>query len=237
MLNTGWFAPDELFGKKLYDGFINSKYGKKYLSDFQKWIAVNDKKYNLNNLRLLVSIDASDQLARDGTLRPFKNYMPNDSIYKAARYEIYHFVDSLNFIRFKNYCKKYGFPGRSSLGGKDLYSSTFLIHVFKYIDTSDATVSAFENERFLFLDSMLKKQVLLGEYEPSRFAYCMDYSLDSDSVALYGIPRYWYGKEFINYLLIDPVNVNKRRAAIGLMPIEIERKINNLPLPPNYVIK
>jgi hypothetical protein len=89
----------------------------------------------------------------------------------------------------------------------------------------------------LFLDSTLKKQLLLGEYEPMRFAYCMDYSLDANSVALYGIPRYWYGKEFINYPLLDPENVNKRRAAIGLMPIEIERKINNLPLPPNFVHK
>lgn len=234
VLNTGWFALDQLFGKQLYDGFIHSAYGKKYLYNFPKWIAENEKNYNFNNLRLMASIDASDQLVRDGTLRPFKKYMHNDSVYRAARSEIIHNVDSTNFIRFQNYCQEYGFPGRKSLGGKDLYSSAFLIHVFKY---ADATASNFEKERFLFLDSMLKKQVLLGEYEPNDFAYCMDYSLDADSVALYGIPRYWYGKEFINYPLLDPENVNKRRAEIGLMPIEIERKIKNLPLPPNYVVK
>ncbi|MFN9583392.1 MAG: hypothetical protein ACK566_12115, partial [Bacteroidota bacterium] len=104
-------------------------------------------------------------------------------------------------------------------------------------DTSHVSATPFETERFWFLESTLNKQVLVGEYEPMRFAYCMDYSLGPDSVALYGIPRYWYGKEFINYPLLDPDNVNKRRAAIGLMPIEIERKINNLPLPPNYVAK
>lgn len=237
VLNTGWFALDQLFGKQLYDGFIHSNYGKKYLSNFPKWIAENEKKYDLSKLRLLASIDASDQLVRNGTLRPIKKYIPNDSIYWAARFEIIHNVDSTNFIRFQNYCNQYGFPGRISLGGKDQYSSTFLIHVFKYIDTSEVTVSTFEKKRFLFLDSLLKKQVLLGEYEPNDFAYCMDYSLDADSVALYGIPRYWYGKEFINYPLLDPENVNKRRAEIGLMPIEIERKIKNLPLPPNYVVK
>jgi len=232
VLNTGWFALDQLFGKQLYDGFIHSSYGKKYLYNFPKWIAENEKNYNFNNLRLMASIDASDQLVRDGTLRPFKKYMHNDSVYRAARSEIIHNVDSTNFIRFQNYCQEYGFPGRKSLGGKDLYTSAFLIHVFKY---ADATASNFEKERFLFLDSMLKKQVLLGEYEPKAFAYCMDYSLDADSVALYGIPRYLYGKEFINYPLLDPENVNKRRAEIGLMPIEIERKIKGLPLPPNYV--
>jgi hypothetical protein len=237
VLYTGWFAPDELFGEKMYDGFINSKYGKKYLHDFPKWIAENDKKYILNNLRLLVSIDAADQLVRDATLRPLKKHMLYDSIYLEARSNLIQYVDSLNFIRFRNYCKNYGFPGRSTLGGKVGYSSTFLTHVFKFADTSNVSATTFEKERFLFLDSTLKKQVLLGEYEPSDFAYCMDYSLDSDSVALYGIPRYWYGNEFINYPLLDPENVNKRRAAIGLMPIEIERKIHNLPLPPNYVVK
>jgi hypothetical protein len=237
VLNTGWFALDQLFGKQLYDGFIHSTYGKKYLNNFPKWIAENEKKYDLSKLRLLASIDASDQLVRNGTLRPIKKYIPNDSIYWAARFEIIHNVDSTNFIRFQNYCQEYGFPGRISLGGKDQYSSTFLIHVFKYIDISEVIVSTFEKKRFLFLDSLLKKQVLLGEYEPNDFAYCMDYSLDADSVALYGIPRYWYGKEFINYPLLDPENVNKRRAEIGLMPIEIERKIKNLPLPPNYVVK
>lgn len=237
VLNTGWFAPDELFGKKMYDGFINSKYGKKYLHEFPKWIAENDKKYNINNLRLLISIDAADQLVRDATLRPLKKYMLYDSIYLEARSNLIQYVDSLNFIRFKNYCKNYGFPGRSTLGGKVGYSSTFLTHVFKFADTSNVSATTFEKERFLFLDSTLKKQLLLGEYEPMRFAYCMDYSLDADSVALYGIPRYWYGKEFINYPLLDSENVNKRRAAIGLMPIEIERKINNLPLPPNFVHK
>ena len=237
VLNTGWFAPDEIFGKNLYNDFINSSHGKKYLNNFPKWIKENEKKYNINNLRLVVSINTSDQIVRDATLRPLKKYMLNDSIYREARINLIEHVDTLNFIRFKNYCQEYGFPGRSTLGGKDLYSSTFLIHVFKYTDTSDATASTFEKERFLFLDSMLKKQVLLGDYEPKDFAYCMDYSLDADSVALYGIPRYWYGKEFINYPLLDPENVNKRRAAIGLMPIEIERKVKNLPLPPNYIHK
>jgi hypothetical protein len=237
VLNTGWFAPDELFGKKLYDGFINSKYGKKYLHEFPKWIVENDKKYILNNLSLFLSIDASDQLLRDATLRPLKKYMLNDSVYREARSNLIEHVDSLNFIRFKNYCKNYGFPGRSTLGGNVGYSSTFLTHVFKFADTSNVSATTFEKERFLFLDSTLKKQVLLGEYEPSSFAYCIDYSLGPDSVALYGLPRYWYGKEFINYPLLDPENVNNRRAAIGLMPIEIERKINNLPLPPNYVAK
>jgi hypothetical protein len=236
VLHTGWFAPDEIFKKKLYEDFINSKYGKKYLINFPKWIAENEKKYNLSNLRLFVSINTADQLVRDGSLRTIKKYILNDSVYLETRSDLIYHVDSMNFIRFRNYCKDYGFPGRSSLGGKD-FSSTFLIHVFKYTDASDTLANIFEEERFLFLDSTLKKQVLLGEYEPSRFAYCIDYSLHADSVALYGIPRYWYGKEFINYPLLDPENVDKHRAAIGLMPIEIERKIKNLPLPPNYVVK
>jgi hypothetical protein len=38
----------------------------------------------------------------------------------------------------------------------------------------------------------------------------------------------------INFPVIDPQNLNKRRAEIGLMSIEDQCKIYGVPLPPNY---
>ncbi len=125
-----------------------------------------------------------------------------------------------------------------NLGGKTSFTNTFIVHVFKFNKIYSKTASTFETERFYFLDSLLKKQILIGEFENERFAYCYDYSFSNDSVTYYAYPRYDFdvnGKlVYANYPIIDPQNLNKRRAEIGLMTIEEQCKILGVPLPPNY---
>jgi hypothetical protein len=238
VLKTGWFSPEELFDKKLFNEFLQSSYGKKYQRNFLNWIKENESFYDINSLRFLVSLDATDQLLRDDSLRPIRNFINSDSLYKESRFALINHIDSFNFIRFKSFCLSYGFPGQSKLGGKDLYLSALIIHFFNYVDTSLKNVSLFRNEQFLFLDSTLKQQIVLGEYHPFSYVYCIDSSLSSDGISFFGYPLFFRnrnGREFFNYPLIDPLNVDKRRAEIGLMLLSTEPEVRNLPLPPNFI--
>ncbi len=238
-IHTGWYSSDDLFHKQHMDGFLKSKYGKCYNKNFKKWLVTNESTYNIKYLQFISAINESDQLVRDGKLRILKPYLSNDSIYGEVRSRVISYIDSVNFLRFKKFTTYNGFPSRSQLGGKEL-SHTFIVHTFKYVNLDDFKVEQFEKEKYIYLDSLLRKQIRLGEFQPSSFAYCIDYSLSADSMTLFGYPIYFRGKdgiEFMNFPLIDPENVNKRRLEIGLMPIEIDRKIKNLPLPPNFILK
>lgn len=236
---TGWFS-EELFNGEDFKIFKNSKQGCKYVKEFDGWLVLNERSYKVRDVRLLASIDGTDQMVRNRTLAVAKNVIGNDSIYRKAAAAIMNETDMNNYIRFRQYCLDYGFPSRFNLGGKDLFSNSFIIHVFQYTGWGKDTVSVFEKQRFIFLDSMLRKQIETGAYHPERFAYCMDYSLHADSISLYALPHYYRdekGLKYINYPVIDPEHLNFRRAQIGLMPIEDQCRINNVPLPPNYVKK
>jgi hypothetical protein len=85
---------------------------------------------------------------------------------------------------------------------------------------------------------LLKIQIINGDYRCNDVAYCYDYSISPKSISYYAYPRYTFNESnkrvLINYPVIDPQNLNKRRAEIGLMSIEDQCKIYGVPLPPNY---
>jgi len=236
-LNTGWLSLEELFDSIQVRLFLNNSNGKKFTKDFPKWLVKNERKYDIKSVRFMASINESDQFVRSGNFRFIKDHLKYDSLYRKIIINLSTNTDNQNFVRFKNFCEIYGYPGRSKLGGKDSYNS-FIIHIFKYFKDTNETQTSVEKMKFNYLDSLLKVQIRLGEFDPNIFAYCMDYSLLSDSVSLLGRPIYYRnenGKFLLNFPLINPETINIRREAIGLMKIEDERKILNLPLPPNLL--
>lgn len=236
-LKTGWFT-DELFDKNKIDSFTQTKMGKLYLKNKENWFEQNEKTCNLYAHGLAKSIDAIDQFVRTNFLRSSKNNFINDSLKNVTFYNILNETDNKNFVRFKEFISNYGFPGKSKLGGKTIYTSTFITHVFKYNDILDSNCSEFDKEKFYYLDSLLKIQIINGEYRCNDFAYCYDYSISPKGISYYAYPRYDFDKTgkfvLINFPVIDPQNLNKRRAEIGLMSIEDQCKIFGVPLPPNY---
>ncbi len=116
-LKTGGYTPEELYDSLKFATFLNTKFGKEFENNYKKWIAINQKTYDIYALGLVRSIDATDQFVRSGYLRKYKESFTNDSLYQFTKFAILEEVDNTNFLRFKNFVKNIGFPGRSKLGG------------------------------------------------------------------------------------------------------------------------
>jgi len=234
MLKTGWFS-DELFVKE-FEIFIKTNLGKKYLKYRDEWKKLNKKTIEPISYGLCKQIDATDQLIRGGKIETYLKPIKNDSLIDLIYWNIFSKTDSLNFLLFKRNLIYNGFPGINQTGGKELIG-TFIIHVFKY-KRDGKFKNEFDKENYYFLDSLLKIQVLNGNLSNNTFAYSYDYSLTTDSISYYAYPRFFrndLGKRvLINYPVIDPENLNKRRAEIGLMTIEKQCQVYNSQLPPNY---
>lgn len=234
-LKTGWFT-DELFDKNKIDSFTQTKMGKLYFKNKENWFEQNLTNRNYKAVYLNHTINATDQFVRSWYLESSKQNFKNDSLINVTYTNILIETDNKNFKEFKQFVKDNGFPGRKMYAGKTILTA-FIIHIFKYSDILDSNCSKFDKDKFYYLDSLLKIQVINGEFKPSDYAYCYDYSVSSDSVTYFAHPSFSRinGKRFhFNYPVIDPKNLNKRRAEIGLMSIEDQCKIYGVPLPPNY---
>ena len=235
-IKTGWFADEELFDKVLLNKFFQTKLGIEYLKNKEDWFTQNRLNLDYKVVYLNNIIDATDQFVRSGFLSSSKNNFINDSLYFLTRVNVMEETDNKNFIQFKGFVNRNGFPGRSKFAGKSPLT-TFIIHVFKYKNSIEKNCSVFEKEKFKYLDSIIKQQILIGEFSRDNYAYCYDYSLHADSITYFAYPRFTFNngkREYINYAAIDPKNLNKRREEIGLMTIEEQCKILEVPLPPNY---
>lgn len=236
-IKTGDFSDDQLTDS-LIKPFLNSKWGKRYVLEKPSWIEKN--KQNIDNRvnYFWAQIDATDQFIRNGSLAVMRPIIQNDSLFTLARRAVFNKVDEQNFTQFKSRVKQYGFPGRFKLGGKEGYYSAFIIHHYKY-EVNDSSYSEAERSKFVFMDSLMKAELINGQIQPWLVAYCYDYSISKDSVSYYAIPRYYQddkGSRYINYPVIEPELLNQRRAAIGLGTVEEQCRILRLPLPPNYRI-
>lgn len=233
-LKTTSFS-DEQFNDSLFKPFLNSTHGKKYTANKSKWDKENRKTIDPYTNYFWAQLDATDQLVRDGTLRVMKPIIQNDSIYTAARSAVFNEVDQNNFVRFRNYVMEYGFPGRFKLGGEDNYNA-FIIHHYRY-QIHDSLYNENEKGKFNFMDSLMKAEVINGQFQPWYLAYCYDYSISNDSLSYYAIARFFRdenGSHYINFPVLQPETLNKRRVEIGLNTIEEQCQINKHPLPPNY---
>lgn len=235
-LKTGGYTPEELFDSLQFSVFLKTSFGKIFAKNKEVWFEQNRIKRNYQAIYLNYSIGATDQFVRSSYLESSKHNFINDSLMEETYNQIQQKTDNKNFKHFKQFVKENGFPGRKMFAGKTMLTA-FIIHVFKYSDILDSNSSQFDKDKFYYLDSLLKIQVINGEFAPNDYAYCFDYSVSSDSVTYFAHPSFSRknGKRFhINYPVIDPKNLNKRRAEIGLMTIEDQCKIFGVPLPPNY---
>lgn len=233
MLKTGWFS-DELFVPQFAD-FIKTSFGNKYLKNRDKWEQINQKSIDPISYGLYKQINATDQLIRDGSIYEYLKPVKNDSLIKIVEMKFFEGIDNINYSTFIKSIKNDGFPGLNKLGGKELFD-VFIIHIFKY-NRNGIFETDYDKNKFLFLDSELRIQVLNGNFSNYTFAYCYDYSLAKDSVSYFGIPNLKFvnkQKIFYYFPIEDIENVDKRRKEIGLMPLWKQNEIFNIPLPPNY---
>lgn len=235
-IKTGWYSPEELFDSLQFSIFSKTSFGKIFDKNKELWFEQNFAKINYRAVYLKNTISATDQFVRSSYLESSKKNFINDSLMEETYNKIEQKTDNINFKQFKQFVNDNGFPGRKMFAGKTILTA-FIIHVFKYYYILDSNSSQFDKDKFYYLDSLLKLQVINGEYTRHNYAYCYDYSLSSDSLTYFSIPIFMRenGKRiYINYPVIDPKNLNKRRAEIGLMTIEDQCKIYGVPLPPNY---
>ncbi len=120
-------------------------------------------------------------------------------------------IDQAHFNTLYEICLQSGWPGISKIG-EDTPKG-------KYDVTGNITLLLlhFSNKEIQMLEPFMLNAVRHGEMYPYHYARVMDYKR---------IPKngkQWYGTYFRNQSLIaieDPDNVDKRRKAIGLEPIQ-----------------
>lgn len=120
-----------------------------------------------------------------------------------------NYIDSCNLVRVESLIAKYGWLGKSFVGGKGNQA------VFLVIQHADIATQ----EKYL---PVMKKSVDEGESAASDFALLQDRVLmRQEKKQIYG-SQVVYSKtgEQIFYPIEDEKNVNTRRTKMGLQPIE-----------------
>jgi len=116
-------------------------------------------------------------------------------------------VDSLNLIRIKEIIKEYGYPGKSLVG--DQSSTAWLVIQHADLNTQ---------EEYL---PILQDAADKGELRKSSFALLVDrVRMRKGEKQLYGSQIQMKNGKYEIYPIEDEPNVNKRRAEVGLGPLE-----------------
>jgi hypothetical protein len=120
-----------------------------------------------------------------------------------------HRTDSLNLVRIEQIIQQYGYPGQSLVGSKQA-STAWLV-----IQHSPLAIQ----EKYL---PVLQKAANAGEIDKSNLALLID------RIRMYKGKKQLYGSQIVSsptgkrafHPIEDESNVNKRRAKVGLGPIE-----------------
>jgi tetratricopeptide (TPR) repeat protein len=176
------------------------------ISKLQKKVDEYESHLNKPLMRELEAINESDQ----------KNRMMMDSV--AGRFgwdsremkELWtkqNQLDSLDIIRIKEIIKEYGYPGKSLVG--DQSSTAWLV-----IQHADLRTQ----EEYL---PILQDAADKGELSKSSFALLVDrVRMRKGEKQLYGSQIQMKNGKYEIYPIEDEPNVNKRRAEVGLGPLE-----------------
>lgn len=124
--------------------------------------------------------------------------------------EFMQYLDSCNMAQLKKIIKTYGWPGISFVGEKG-NAAAFLV-----IQHADISIQ----EKYF---PLLKRSVEIGESKKGHLALMEDRILMyRDKKQIYGSQVVWddITNAWVFYPIEDEKNVNKRRAEIGLEPME-----------------
>ncbi len=137
--------------------------------------------------------------------------------------EFMQYIDSCNLIRVKYFLDNYGWMGRSFVGDR---GNSALFFVVQHADL----------ETQLKYIPLLESSVKKGESRPSNLALLRDRILmRQGKKQIYGSQVVFNKKgeqEF--YPIEDEINVNARRASIGMQPIEEYAKLFGMEYKPIF---
>ena len=194
--------------KNIFNGYDEFSYLRK--SSFEEDLnALADKKaeeegINIQLMKELAQIRITDQAQRK-EMRNFEWGSPEmDSLWALQNYS-----DSVNLVRIEEMIAEYGYPGKS-LVGEGQASTAFLVIQHAHQEAQ---------EKYL---PLLKEEANKGEIRWASVALLIDrVYLKRGDKQVYGsqINRTEDG-EFYVMRLEDPENINKKRAEVGLGPID-----------------
>ncbi len=129
---------------------------------------------------------------------------------------IMHEKDSINLIKVKTILDKYGWLGADSIGEQ---GNTILFLVIQHADLKT-------QEKYL---PMMKEAAKNKKLPTSSLALLIDrIEMRNGRPQIYGSQVSLKDGKYAPYLIIDEVNVNKRRAEVGLEPLEVYLKRFNI---------
>ncbi len=171
--------------------------------------------YNKALVRQLDSIFTDDQAQRQQMHRIWEQH-GYDSKEMKRLIDMMKVTDSVNLIKVKNILDNYGWLGSDRIGGA---GNQTLFLVIQHADPKT-------QEKYL---PMMKDAVKQGRAESSQLALLID-RVEMNN----GRPQV-YGSQINGdtiYKILDEVNVNKRRAEVGLEPLEEYAKQFNIDYKP-----
>ena len=170
-----------------------------------------EEKYNKPLVRQLDSIYAEDQTSRL-RIDTIQKQFGFDSDEMKRLFKTINEKDSLNLIVVRNILDQYGWLGPEVVGRR---GNTTLFLVIQHSDLKT-------QEKYL---PVMREAVKNGKAEGSQLALLID------RVEMYNGRPQIYGSQVNGdrfYKIIDEVNVNKRRATVGLEPLEDYAKHFNI---------
>jgi len=213
----GWYKRKLLENIPDFTFLHNLKAWKEIISIVQQNLNEYEQGFDIILKRKLEKIRIKDQFLRNLSEDVEKKYKINSEEFKYY-IELMQQQDSINLNSIKNIIEKYGWPG-ISLVGKEANITVWLVIQHASLNTQE------------YYLPYLKESVIKGESRGQDLAYLEDRILMSKGKPQkYGSQLIRDSKtgEFIFYKIEDPDNVNKRRAEVGLQPIEEYMKKYNI---------
>jgi len=217
--DSAFFNLERIAAKANYDDYnhitvdsdLNSLHKDKRWNRLLKTIKANKEKEeaHLNKplVRQLDSIEQSDQGTRMMMDSVEKTYGQNSKEWNALMMKM-HQNDSLNLIQVVSILDKYGWPGTDVIGNR---GSTTLWLVIQHADLAT-------QEKYL---PMVKEAVKAGKTSAANLALLEDrIEMFNGRPQIYGSQITMENGKYVIYKIKDEANVNKRRAEVGLEPLE-----------------
>jgi hypothetical protein len=176
------------------------------------------------------SLYNSDQFVRD------LNYsniafegIENGEIEEGIKNKYLELMDSLNAEYFLELIQEKGFPTFDQVGVNSVY---FIVLMHNFSNCNSYNFKGVDY--FMFMDSCLKSNVILGNFSNKNYSFLVDRS----RLHKCGTPGY-YGSGY-TLMMNDPIgdleDIDQRRAEIFLPPLWVDLFLNDLSVPEGYVL-
>jgi len=164
----------------------------------------------------------------------FASYLAEDQYIRGMGYKKSdflkdsHWIDSINNERLKSYILESGFPNEKKTGMFSYYADILLIHIVSTSNTKDDWNN--------FYKPIMLKEAEIGNVPYNMIAFFDDRTnwLFNDTQSYGTLYSFGLPEEEMPTLL-DPANLDKRRAEMGIPPFYIEAKYRKIKLPEGYV--